>query len=84
MKRTALDATVETGRTFLQYQTLNMNYKSMDTLYHQHVDRSNFNRNKLQQITKLWAKCVWLSTKSALYDMREMEEIRAKYQNMAQ
>jgi hypothetical protein len=85
IKRTASDATVEAERTVLRYETLNKKYELMDESYRRHVDRSNLDKNLLQnEITKLQAKYARLSDRSNLQDMREMEEIRAKYRKMSQ
>ena len=82
MKRTASDAA---GRDVLRYETLNKKYESMDISHRQHVDRSNLDRNKLQnEVIKLRTKYARLSTKSEIYDMIEMEEIRVKYQKISQ
>ena len=82
MKRTASDAA---GHDVLRYETLNKKYESMDISHRQHVDRSNLDRNKLQnEVTKLRTKYARLSTKSEIYDMIEMEEIRVKYQKISQ
>jgi hypothetical protein len=84
-KRTASDATVEAERAVLRYETLNKKYELMDESYRRHVDRSNLDKNLLQtEITKLQAKYARLSDRSDLLDMREMEEIRAKYRKMSQ
>jgi len=83
--RTASDATVEAERAVLRYETLNKKYELMDESYRRHVDRSNLDKNLLQnEITKLMAKYARLSDRSDLQDMREMEEIRAKYRKMSQ
>ena len=85
IKRTASDATVEAERVILRYETLNKKYELMDESYRRHVDRSNLDKNLLQnEITKLQAKYARLSDRSDLQDMREMEEIRAKYRKMSQ
>ena len=84
-KRTASDATVEAERVILRYETLNKKYELMDESYRRHVDRSKLDKNLLQnEITKLQAKYARLSDRSDLQDMREMEEIRAKYRKMSQ
>ena len=85
IKRTASNATVEAERTVLRYETLNKKYELLDESYRRHVDRSNLDKNLLQnEITKLQAKYARLSDRSNLQDMREMEEIRAKYRKMSQ
>jgi hypothetical protein len=85
MKRTATDATVEAERAVLRYETLDKKCGLMDESYRRHVERSTLDKNLLQnEIIKLQAKYARLSEKSDLYDMREMDEIRAKYQKMSQ
>jgi hypothetical protein len=85
MKRTATDATVEAERAVMRYETLDKKYALMDESYRRHDERSTLDKNLLQnEIIKLQAKYARLSDRSDLHDMREMDEIRAKYRKMSQ